>query len=393
MKYNALLIRLGEYMVRYGSGFRKRLVKRLGESISRVLVKHGLKGSVEVFDPRIIVRDIDDRINDYLEVLRIVPGISSISPAYMVEYDLGKIFNILEKIFAEKRSRSFRLIVEGDPGITRSLLARMISTVLVDKYGLQVNLVKPDTTIWLEFRKGYVFIVDEIVRGIGGLPYGVEGCLSILVSGGVDSVTATWFLVKRGIEPVIVYIDMEKYWSLMARKRFYEALRHIYRFTPWDSLEVFIVKGVGEIVAEADIPIRLRCLLCKSLMYTIASLIADEKKCLGIATGESVGQVASQTLRNLYLLSRIIDKPVYRPLLAMDKMEIIDHARRHGYIDLSRDVGGCSLKPAYPETSADEKDYMIIKKYVLSKMDLIKSFIDNARYIIVKDTFQSLDHF
>lgn len=386
MEYNAILVRLGEYMVRESSSFRSKLVNRLKKSIEKTLVKHELKGRVrDLGNVRIIINDIDpEKINTYLKILGFIPGISSISPAVEIEYIFNKITSVLEEFIREDKPRSIRVIVEGEPGIERNLLVKALTSHLILKYSLYVNLSSPDKEYIVEIRGGKTYVMREKHTGIGGLPYGVEGCLVMLFSGGVDSAVATYFLIKRGVEPIILYNDMGNYWSREAHERFYEALDKIYKVLPWDHVKVYITKGLGDLVVKADIPRRLKCLLCKSLMYIIASRIADREKCLGIASGEVIGQVASQTLSNLYLLSRVIDKPIYRPLTTMDKIEIIKYAEKLGFITLSRNVGQCMLKPDYPETNASIEDYELIKRRIREYSREIDRIIDNANTLIYR---------
>jgi thiamine biosynthesis protein ThiI len=187
--------------------------------------------------------------------------------------------------------------------------------------------------------------------------------------------------LKRGVTPVIVYSHMGGYWSREAHSRFYEALKLVYEWVPWDHMVVYIVRGIGDLVAKARIPDRLRCLLCKSLMYRVASIISKKESCRGIATGEAVGQVASQTLQNLRILSRMIDEPVYRPLCCMDKIDIIEYAARLGFNRLSRRVGTCMLKSAHPETSASDRDYRVLKETIKEYDGLLHELVDNAEKI------------
>ncbi len=384
--YNSILVRLGEFMVREGSSYRAKLVSRLRESIARTLAKHGLRGEVIVRGgARIVVDNIDsERLLDYISVLSRVFGVSSISPAVEIDYEFSEILGVMEKLVVSDKPRSIRLVVEGEPGIRRSLLVKALTAYLVNTYGLYINLEKPDAEYIVEVREGKAYIMRERVEGPGGLPYGVEGCLVVLFSGGVDSMLATWSIMKRGVEPIILYNSLGNYWSIEAHKRFYEALDKIYGYIPWDYVKVYITRGLEKLIAQADIPDRLRCLLCKSLMYNVASRVADREKCLGIATGEAIGQVASQTLSNLYLLSRTIDKPVYRPLSSMDKIEIIRYADKLGFSTLSRSVGQCMLKPAYPETNATMRDYELIMRIIREYSGALDEVVDNAEVIIYK---------
>jgi len=383
--YDSIVVRLGEYMVREGSRYRLFQINRLRESIEKTLSRHDLAGLVNTMGSRILIRNIDgDMVEKYVSTLSRVFGVSSVSPAISVKYDLNKILRVIGEMIALKKPRSIKIDVIGEHGFRDSLLIeKMIGDKLVKEYGLKINLSNPDQRLVIEVRRGSAFIMDEVIHGPGGLPYGAEGRLAVLFSGGVDSALATWFLLKRGVEPVIVHVDMGLYWSGKARERFYEALKLVREWVPWDSLKIYVVKNAYEIIVNSDLRVGLRGLLCKSTMYRIASLIADREDCRGIATGESIGQVASQTLDNLLLLSRTIDKPVYRPLAFMDKLEIIDIARKLGFDKLSRDVGACGLRPSYPETQGDEKDLEVIKNILDSNVERFNKLVDEAEVIVL----------
>ncbi|OYT37400.1 MAG: thiamine biosynthesis protein [Desulfurococcales archaeon ex4484_58] len=367
-------------MVRYGSGYRLFLINRLRDSIVKVLKKNNLHGKVEVVgDSRIVISDINrEYIEKYKEVLVKVFGISSISLAVKRKYRFKEILDALDKLIKHHMIDSFKLIVEGEPGYDRSFLVKILSTKLIEKYGLRVDLLNPDKTFYIEIRDGNAYIMDEVLRGFGGLPFGVEGCLVTLVSGGVDSALAVWYLLKRGVNPILVYIDQGSYWSSEAHKRFYESLEYIREWVAWDHVKLYIVKNMGDLIARAEIPDRLRCLFCKATMYRIASIIADRENCKGIATGEAVGQVSSQTLSNLSILSKTIDKPVFRPLSFMDKLEIIEMTRKLGFSKLSRNVGSCRLKPEKPETNASLEDYRILLEVLDKYNDVYRDFVDES---------------
>ncbi|ADI31490.1 tRNA sulfurtransferase [Staphylothermus hellenicus] len=368
-------------MVRYGSVTTRFMISRLRDSIVKVLNRNNYRyENVDVVGgSRVIVSGLNSSVaEEVADKLAKIFGVSSTSPAIMVDYDLSVIIDALLEMIAHDRPKSIRLKVMGGPGYNRLFLEKLLASIIINEAKTYIDLRSPDKEYIIDIRQGKTFIINKIYRGVGGLPYGVEGCLVVLLSGGVDSSLAAWYALKRGTRIIPVFIDLGKYWSEQARKRFYESISLIYEWVPWDKIKFYIVRGAEKIVESANIPARLRCLLCKANMYRIASIIADKEKCLGIVTGEAVGQVASQTLRNLYILSRLSPKPVYRPVAFMDKLEIIEQARKLGFHILSRDVGTCLLKPPHPETSASEKDYYILKKVLQDTMDTAVKLVEQA---------------
>ncbi|ABN69558.1 thiamine biosynthesis protein [Staphylothermus marinus F1] len=368
-------------MVRYGSVTTKFMVSRLRDSIVRVLNRNNYRyENVDIVGgSRIVVSGLSSTIAEEVAgKLAKVFGVSSTSPVVMVDYNLSMITDVLIDMISHSKPKSIRLRVMGESGYNRLFLEKLLASIIVNEAKTYIDLRSPDEEYIIDIRQGKAYITNKIYRGVGGLPYGVEGCLVVLLSGGVDSSLAAWYAMKRGARIIPVFIDLGKYWSEQARRRFYEALSLVYEWVPWDKIKTYIVRGAEKILESTNIPARLRCLLCKANMYRIASIIADKEECLGIVTGEAVGQVASQTLRNLYILSSISPKPIYRPVAFMDKLEIIEQARKLGFHILSRDVGTCLLRPPHPETSASREDYYILKQALQDTMDIAIKLVNQA---------------
>jgi len=167
---------------------------------------------------------------------------------------------------------------------------------------------------------------------------------------------------------------MSPYCSSMAVERAMEGLKLVAKKIPWNTLKAYIVRNASRLPANAQIPLRYRCLACKATMYKIASLVAEKENCDFIITGESIGQVASQTPSNLKTLTGLIDKPIMRPLIFMDKEEIIDASRKTGLSTLSREVGGCGLRPANPATSSGKE----VQRILLDFLKLVEKDLEEV---------------
>lgn len=384
---NTVIVRPGEFMVRYGSTTTRFMLSRLRESIEKVMNKNKYKyDTVKIVGgTRIIVSGISgSHTEEVADRLSKVFGVSSTSPAVEVDYNLSELVNALLYMISHDKPKSIRISIAGESGYDKLFLEKTLSSIIINKTMVHIDLRSPDKEYVIDIRRGKAYITSKFFKGVGGLPYGVEGCLVVLLSGGVDSALAAWYAMKRGASIIPVFIDLGQYWTEQARKRYYEALHLLYEWIPWDKVKICIVRGAEKILESANIPPRLRCLMCKANMYRIASIIADKEGCLGIVTGEAVGQVASQTLRNMYILSRLSPKPIYRPLAFMDKLEIIDHARKIGFHILSKNVGTCLLKPPRPETGAGNKDYYVLKRALEETMDLAVKLVEQAeiKYVI-----------
>jgi tRNA uracil 4-sulfurtransferase len=229
-----------------------------------------------------------------------------------------------------------------------------LADLILDEFpGLGVDLQNPDITIHVEIRHNDCYLYKDSVKGAGGLPLGVEGKLVALISGGIDSPVAAWAMMRRGCKIIPVYVDLFGSESALERARAVtDALR---KYQP--GLELMVVRDTfleeaARLLARQDLG-RYTCLICKRRMYKVAQTVAEECGAKGIVTGESLGQVASQTLDNLYVLDEVADMPVYRPLIAYDKVDAEKIAREIGTFEPSiMPADSCSVVPYKPSTKA-----------------------------------------
>ncbi|HDJ89210.1 MAG TPA: tRNA 4-thiouridine(8) synthase ThiI, partial [Thermoprotei archaeon] len=239
---------------------------------------------------------------------------------------------------------------------------RILGSKIIEKYrDINVDLKNPNVTIYVEIREKYAYIFKDIYPGAGGLPYGVEGKVLSLFSGGVDSLVASWMIMKRGCMLGFLHFKLSPYYSNLAFKRFNDAILWTKEWIPRKRIKVFLI-DLGKIHSEInDIDSKYRCILCKALMYVLGEKVALENGFKGLVTGESMGQVASQTLNNLIFLSSLVKIPIFRPLIGFDKEEIMMVARKIGaYSIAARNVGKCLLRPSKPATRIERLD--IIEK-------------------------------
>jgi thiamine biosynthesis protein ThiI len=218
-----------------------------------------------------------------------------------------------------------------------------------------VDLERPELTCWIEIVEKYALIYVERLPGPGGLPVGTSGKVVVLLSGGIDSPVAAWKMIKRGCTPVFLHFHSFPY----TNKESQEKAKQIARLLSHYSLraKIYLVP-FAEIQRHimVDTPIETRVILYRRYMMRLAEQIARREKARVLVTGDSVGQVASQTIENIDVISRAVSMPILRPLIGDDKLEIVDVARRIGTYDISilPDQDCCSLfVPKHPETKAN----------------------------------------
>lgn len=214
-------------------------------------------------------------------------------------------------------------------------VSAQVGGYLLEKFPhLQVDVHHPDLTVRVEVREMYAFVHADAKPGAGGIPVGTGGKAAVLISGGLDSPVAAWMMARRGVELTAVHFASPPYTSELAREK---VLRLAQELTPWcGRLAVFIIP-----FTEIQEEIRRKCpedhftLIMRRFMMRLANMLALELRCRALVTGENLGQVASQTMQALAVSEDVTTMPVLRPLIGMDKVEIIRMSREIGVFDTS----------------------------------------------------------
>ena len=221
---------------------------------------------------------------------------------------------------------------------------------------LKVNLARPEKEIHIEIRANEAYLYDNVTKTAGGLPLGVEGTLVALVSGGIDSPVAAWMMMKRGCRILPVFVALDDFLDETTIARAERVVEILSRYQPGIRLTVirdsYLAGAKKELVSRGLE--KYTCIFCKRRMYRVATAFAHECGAKGIVTGESLGQVASQTLDNLLVLTDAAsDIPVYRPLIGYDKEDTIRIAREIGtFTESISPASGCLAVPKGPSTKA-----------------------------------------
>ncbi len=285
-------------------------------------------------------------------------------------------FNFSFKVHTRRVNKEFPMnSMEIDMEIGHDLLEKYESE------GLHVDVHKPDVMVEIELRgdKGYVY--SRIIPGPGGLPVGTNGKAMSLLSGGIDSPVATYMIAKRGVEMEAVYFNSPPYTSARAQEK---------------------VEKLGTIVAQYAGPIKLHIVnftdiqLCiydncphdqltiimKRIFFQIAERLAAANDCQAIVTGESIGQVSSQTMQSLGVIDAAVDCPVYRPVIGMDKQEIVEYSQKIGTFETSIEPyeDCCTIfVDKHPVTKPKMKSIEISEKHLVGKVEeLIDKAIETA---------------
>ncbi len=223
------------------------------------------------------------------------------------------------KTFKVEAKRSDKKFPLKSPEICREL-----GGVILSKYPhLRVDVHRPDVTVYVEIRDRGAYVHADPLRGAGGIPVGTGGKAAVLISGGIDSPVAAYMMAKRGLKLIAVHFASPPYTSRRAEEKVVRLLQKVSRYaTPMTMYTVPFTK-IQEKLRD-DCPEELFTIIMRRLMMEMAQRIARENDCAALITGESLGQVASQTIGALNCTDEAADMVVFRPLIGMDKQEIID---------------------------------------------------------------------
>jgi len=221
--------------------------------------------------------------------------------------------------------------------------------------GARVDLEKAEMTCWIEIVEKYALIYLERLPGPGGLPVGTSGKVVVLLSGGIDSPVAAWKMIKRGCTAVFVHFHSFPYTNKESQEKAKQIVQLLCHYALQAKIYLVPFAEVQRHIM-VDTPLDTRVILYRRYMLRLAEQIARREKARVLVTGDSVGQVASQTIENIDVISRAVSMPTLRPLIGDDKIEIIEIARQIGTYEISiqPDQDCCSLfVPKHPETKAN----------------------------------------
>lgn len=243
-----------------------------------------------------------------------------------------------------------------------------------------VDLTTPDKEIFVEVRQKEAYVFTENSRGVGGLPLGTQGKMVALVSGGIDSPVAAWLMMKRGVEIIPVYCSNEPFADDSTRQRALDSIRVLQQWAPGHPFKIYEIPHGCSLKAFVEQCSRNKtCVLCKRTMYRVAYEIMKREGAAGVITGSSLGQVASQTSANMYAELYGLAIPLYHPLIALDKADIIDIARKIGSYNISvRPVTCCSAVPERPETRS-ECDSLLAEESKVDIDGLVRYSVSGAK--------------
>ena len=266
-------------------------------------------------------------------------------------------------------------------------VSAQVGGYLLEKFPhLQVDVHHPDLTVRVEVRELYAFVHADAKPGAGGIPVGTGGKAAVLISGGIDSPVASYMMAKRGIELVAVHFASPPYTSELAEMKVMELLKKVARYSGWITTFVVPFTEIQEQIRD-KCPEEYFTIIMRRVMMMISARIAKSQNCHALITGESVGQVASQTMYALACTDCAADMPVFRPCIGMDKDEIIAISRKIDTFETSIEPyeDCCTVfTPKHPKTKPRLDDVLKAEANMENLDEMMDRAVAGVKKVVIK---------
>lgn len=393
MQYDHLLVRYGELTLK-GTN-RKMFVNQLKDNVKRALIPlrgYHVKGKR---DRMYIELSPEADINEIIHRLSKVYGIKSISPVIKIDKNEEKInqsaIQLSQdfvkgstfKVDVKRVDKSFRLD-------TYELQRQVGGAILKENNNITVNVKNPDYEIKIEVRMDAIYIYEKVIAGAGGLPVGTGGKTLLMLSGGIDSPVAGIEVMKRGVTVEAIHFHSPPFTSEKAKDKVIELTRilaervgpiklHLVPFTE-------IQKQINKVVHP-----RYTMTSTRRMMMRISDKVVHQINANAIVNGENLGQVASQTLKSMYAINHVTATPVLRPLLTLDKEDIIKKAKEFGTFETSIQPYEDCCTIFTPKNPVTEPDFDKVVKYesVFNFDEMIENAVENIETLTIDQNYKS----
>lgn len=398
MKPDHILVRFGELTTKGKN--RKLFIRKLLKNTKEILHDYPTLEYELTYD-RLYVYLNEEDAQEVTDKIKTIFGIHNFSLCYKVEHDLEKAKEVVTYIIDHDEGNTFKIDTKrhdksypkNSIEMNKEIAGYVFHHTTKD---LSVDVHNPDILVRVEYRKDAIYIMDNMIPGAGGYPVGIGGKALLMLSGGIDSPVAGYLTMKRGVDLECIHYASPPYTNEMAREKVLDLVNVLKDYThgyikvhivPFTDLQLSVYDHCDESYAMT---------VMRRMMYRIAEGVAKKNDCLAIVNGESIGQVASQTLESMNTINQVITTPVIRPVACMDKLEIIKIAEKIGTYDISiRPYEDCCtiFTPHNPATKPkaykakgfeDEWDF---EAEVQKCVDQTETIIINSKYKNDEDLF------
>ena len=322
-----IMIKYGELTTKKGNRgfFVNNLYKNIEDKLSKldVVISKDLS--------RMYIEFNEDKLDLILSKINNIFGIHEYLVAYKVDTDIETIKSSTLEIVRKENFKTFKVEVKRSDKtfpIESPEFCNVIGGVLLKNIdNIKVDVHSPDLRVNIEIRKDYTYIYTNYYYGLGGYPNNTLGKGLLMLSGGIDSPVAGYLAMKRGIHLECIYFEAIPHTSIEARNKVIELCRKLSKYTHSIKLHIIPFTNIQEEIYKTSDPDYVITIM-RRMMYRITERMAKRRDCLAIVNGESVGQVASQTLTSMSVINNVTNMPVIRPVACLDKLEIMDIARK-----------------------------------------------------------------
>lgn len=371
MNYDRILIRYGEISTKGRN--RNHFVEKLKQSIQRAICDFP-QAKVQGQRERMYIVLNGENASDIMERLRGIFGIQSFSPAVKISKDLEEMkeaaLGLFQKVHTE--GETFKISVRRAdktyPLDTNELNGIFGAHLLKNVPNLKVDVKKPDIDLRIEIRTEATYLTCENIPGAGGLPIGSSGKAMLMLSGGIDSPVAGFLSMKRGLEMEAVHFFSPPFTSERSKQKVIDLAEKLAKANGGEFTLHIVPFTATQQLIQKQIPENYTMTTTRRLMLKITDALRERQQALAIITGESLGQVASQTLESMYAINDVTSTPILRPLIMMDKTDIIKIAEEIDTLHISNQPyeDCCTVfVPASPKTKPKKE-----------KVEFYESFVD-----------------
>jgi len=340
---------------------------------------------------RVVIRLRNQDFHNVEERLKYVFGIQNYSYAFAVSHDINEIkkavFELVklslkhQKTFKVETKRSFKQF----PMKSLDFSAYIGGYILENFPDLKVDVHNPDLIVGIEIKEKEVFVFAGKEQLYGGLPVGVSGKALLLLSGGIDSPVAGWYMLKRGLSIETISFLSPPFTTEKSVRKILDLAEKLSKYLP-DTMRAWIVPFTDvQHYIKQNVPDRYSLIIQRRSMMRIANRLAKKIKAKALITGENIGQVASQTLTNLHSIEEASYLPVLRPLIGFEKMEIVDKAKKIQTYEISilPYIDSCvAFAPKNPATSSNVKEIRDIEKDLEKLSELEENVLEKAEKFV-----------
>lgn len=388
--YERILVRYGDLTLKGKN--KKVFIKRVNDLIKE-----------KVNNPNVVYEKNHDRLyivlngedhNEVIKNLDKVSGLRSYSLVTKTELDMDSILaKSLEVVNGELKDTVVRFKVESKrsdknfPLKSPEITKQVAGYVLKNTELLKVDVRNPELTLHVEIRPDAAFVYCKKIKGMGGFPVGVAGRGLLMLSGGIDSPVAGYLAMKQGVEIDAIHFESTPLTSIESAQKVVDLTEKMAEFAPHNKIRLHMVPFEQMHQALLNkVPESYNITIMRRMMYRISERIAEKYRCSVLLNGESVGQVASQTLQSMVVINGVVNKPVIRPLSTYDKLDIIDISKKIDCYDISimpfEDC--CTVYVPKKPTTAPHLDKCEKYESFFDFEEIIDRTVEKTKYIMVE---------